>query len=259
MNKQLEQAQIFHDLHRSGNPLILVNAWDAGSARVVQEAGARAIATGSWSVAAAHGYDDGEKLPFDLVLSNLQRIRNSVDVPITIDIEGGYGRSPEIVKENVIKIIDCGAVGINLEDQWMDGSGLYSVEEQTLRIAAVRDAAEHTSIPLFINARTDIFFQAAAHEYDDTYVEAALRRARAYAEAGAHGIFVPGLCNEKYIERLCRQSPIPVNVMISPESPSLQRLAALGVARISYGPHPYLLMMDALKQASARAIALQEL
>ncbi|MDR6552365.1 isocitrate lyase/phosphoenolpyruvate mutase family protein [Paenibacillus qinlingensis] len=245
-------------MHRSGSPLILVNAWDAGSARTVQQAGAQAIATGSWSVAAAHGYDDGEALPFDLVLSNLQRIYNNVDLPITIDIEGGYGRSPQIVKENVLKIIECGAVGINIEDQWIDGSQLYSAEEHALRIAAVRDAVQHTSIPLFINARTDIFFQTSASEHNEAHIEAALQRALVYAEAGAHGFFVPGLCNEKLIEHLCQQSPIPVNVMISPESPSLQRLAALGVARISYGPHPYLQLMNALKQASSRALALQE-
>ncbi|WP_245948007.1 isocitrate lyase/PEP mutase family protein [Paenibacillus sambharensis] len=244
---------------RNSRPLVLVNAWDAGSARTVQQAGAQAIATGSWSVAAAHGYDNGEALPFSLVLSNLQRIYNHVDLPITIDIESGYGRSPEIVKENVIKIIESGAVGINIEDQCMDGTGLYSEEEHAFRIAAVRIAAEHTSIPLFINARTDIFLQASANEHNKAHVEAALQRAHVYAEAGAHGFFVPGLCNEKHIESLCRQSPIPVNVMISPESPSLHRLVALGVARISCGPHPYLHVMNALKQASFRSLALQEL
>ncbi|MNW25592.1 Carboxyvinyl-carboxyphosphonate phosphorylmutase [compost metagenome] len=259
MKKQIEQAQKFHEMHRNRHPLILVNAWDAGSALTIQQAGAEAIATGSWSVAAAHGYDDGEKLPFDLVLSSLQHIRNNVDLPISIDIESGYGRSKEIIKENVTKIINCGAVGVNIEDQKIDGSGLYSIEEQSLRIHAVVDATESTSIPLFINARTDIFFQSAVSEHKEAHVEAAVRRANAYAEAGAHGIFVPGLCNEKYIETLCQQSPIPVNVMISPESPSLQRLAAIGVARISYGPRPYMLVMDALKEASARALAMQEL
>ncbi|GAB6927892.1 isocitrate lyase/phosphoenolpyruvate mutase family protein [Paenibacillus sp. JCM 10914] len=259
MKNQLEQARIFHELHRSGRPLILVNAWDSGSARTVQQAGAGAIATGSWAVAAAHGYDDGEKLPFDLVLSNLKRIHNNVDLPITIDIEGGYGRSPEIVKNNVLKIIECGAIGVNIEDQWIDGTRLYSEVEQALRIAAVRDAAQYTSIPLFINARTDIFFQVSVDAHNEDHVEAALQRATVYAEAGAHGIFVPGLCNEKLIDSLCQRSPIPVNVMKSPESPSLERLAALGVARISYGPYLYLLMMDALKQASAKALAFQEL
>ncbi|ANY68088.1 phosphonomutase [Paenibacillus sp. BIHB 4019] len=259
MENQLEHARKFHELHRSGSPLVLVNAWDAGSAQIIQDAGGQAIATGSWSVAAAHGYEDGEKLPFDLVLSNLQRISNSVNLPITIDIEGGYGPSPEIIKNNVLKIIECGAVGVNLEDQKIHEPGLYAIDEQALRIRAVREAAEHTSIPLFINARTDIFLESAAHDHEEAHLEAALHRADAYAKAGAHGIFVPGLCNEKLIEKLCQKASIPVNVMISPDSPSIQKLASLGVARISYGPHPYLILMDALKQATVRALALQEL
>lgn len=259
MKNQLEQALEFHKLHKNVSPLILVNAWDAGSAQTIQGTGAQAIATGSWSVAAAHGYDDGEKLPFDLVLSNLQRISNSVDLPITIDIEGGYGPSPEIIKNNVLKIIECGAVGVNLEDQMIHEPGLYTIDEQALRIAAVREAAEHTSIPLFINARTDVFLETATHDHEEAHLEAALQRAHAYAQAGAHGIFVPGLCNEMLIEKLCQQSSIPVNVMISPNSPSLQKLASLGVARISYGPHPYLMLMDALKQATVRALALEGL
>lgn len=259
MNNQLEQAQKLHDLHRNGNPLVLVNAWDAGSAQIIQGAGGQVIATGSWSVAAAHGYEDGEKLPFDLVLSNLQRISNSVDLPITIDIEGGYGSSPERIKDNVLKIIGCGAVGINLEDQKIHEPGLYAIEEQVLRIAAVREAAEHNSIPLFINARTDVFLETPADEHNEAHLEAVLQRVHAYAAAGAHGIFVPGLCDERLIGKLCEQSSIPVNVMISPDSPPLQKLALLGVARISYGPHPYLILMDALKQAAVRALALQEL
>lgn len=156
-------------------------------------------------------------------------------------------------------IIECGAVGVNLEDQRIHEKGLYSVEEQALLIKAVREAAEHTSIPLFFNARTDVFLQTAAQEHQEAHLEAALQSAHVYAEAGAHGIFVPGLCNERLIEKLCQQYSIPVNVMISPESPSLQTLASLGVARISYGPRPYLLLMDALKQTSIKALALQEL
>lgn len=159
----------------------------------------------------------------------------------------------------MLQIIECGAAGINLEDQKIHEPGLYAVDEQALRITAVREAAEHTSIPLFINARTDIFLETAAHDHEETHLEAALQRAHAYAEAGAHGIFVPGLCNEILIEKLCQQSSIPVNVMISPDSPSLQKLASLGVARISYGPHPYLLLMDVLRQATMRALALQKL
>src|SRR5271156_1142698 len=120
MISQIERANLLNNLHVKGDPLILFNIWDAGSAQAIQETGAKVIATGSWSVAAAHGYDDGEKLPFDLVLANIQRIIASIDIPVTIDIEGGYGKSPTEVKDNVIKIIEAGAVGINFEDQIVD-------------------------------------------------------------------------------------------------------------------------------------------
>lgn len=156
---QLERANLLKNLHIKGNPLILFNIWDAGSAKAVQEIGAKVIATGSWSVAAAHGYDDGEKLPFDMVLANIQRIIASVDVPITIDFEGGYGKSPTKIQENVLKVIQAGAVGINFEDQIVNGEGLYSIEDQCTRISAIREVAKHAEIPIFINARTDLFFK----------------------------------------------------------------------------------------------------
>ena len=113
----MERANLLRNLHIKGNPLILFNIWDAGSARAVQEIGAKVIATGSWSVAGAHGYDDGEKLPFDVVLANIQRIIANVDIPITIDFEGGYGKSPIKVQDNILKLIETGVVGINFEDQ----------------------------------------------------------------------------------------------------------------------------------------------
>ncbi len=255
MNQQAEQARILHQLHQQNQPLLLVNAWDAGSAQVIQASGAQAIATGSWSVATAHGYEDGEQLPFELVLANVQRICNRMDVPVTIDIEGGYGQTPEQVKRHVAQIIQSGAVGINLEDQLPAGDGLYSIEQQQARIGAAREAAEEAGIALFINARTDIFLQAAADTHHATHIEAALQRAHAYAEAGAHGIFVPGLVDEQLIQLVCQQSPLPVNVMISAAAPSISALTACGVARISYGPHPYIQLMDALKQSSLRVLA----
>ena len=143
MITQIERANLLKNLHVKGNPLILFNIWDAGSAQAIQEIGAKVIATGSWSVAAAHGYDDGEKLSFDLVLANLKRIIASVDLPVTIDLEGGYGQSPTEVKENVTKIIEAGAVGINFEDQIIGGKELYSIEDQCARIKAIREAAKH--------------------------------------------------------------------------------------------------------------------
>lgn len=257
MISQLEQAQLLHHLHVKGAPLILINIWDAGSAQAIQSIGAKVIATGSWSVAAAHGYDDGEKLPLDLVIANLEQIRKSVDIPVTIDIEGGYGQSPAHIKETVLKVIEAGVVGINLEDQIIDGEGLYSIEDQCLRIAAAREVADQTSIPLFINARTDIFLQAASDQHNDSHVEAAILRAHAYAEAGASGFFAPGLHEVKHIETLCRLSPLPVNIMVTPNTPTSPQLTELGVARISYGPSPYQQMMDSLKKVGIRALSME--
>ncbi|MFC3747342.1 isocitrate lyase/phosphoenolpyruvate mutase family protein [Paenibacillus sp. GCM10012306] len=256
MNTQHEQALQFHQLHTKGDPLVLINIWDAGSAQAVQAIGAKAIATGSWSVAAAHGYEDGESLPFPLVLENLKRIKDKVDVPVTIDIEGGYGLNPDEVRGNVGLVIENGAVGINLEDQRIGGEGLYTTSDQCLRIAAAQAAGEQTGLPLFINARTDIFFQTPAEQHA-ACIEQTLSRAHAYAEAGAGGIFVPGLSDASLIEALCRQSPLPVNVMVTAHTPSLGLLAELGVARISYGSLPYLEAMNALKEIGRAALSLK--
>ncbi|KQY80056.1 phosphonomutase [Paenibacillus sp. Root52] len=249
-----DKAEQFHQYHVKGKPLVLVNVWDAGSARTIQSTGAAAIATGSWSVAAAHGEQDGEALPFQLVLANLARITKSVGLPVTIDIEGGYGSSASEVKQNVSQIIDHGAVGINIEDQLPAGEGLYTVTEQCLRLSAAREAAEQADIPLFINARTDLFLQQAPEQHNEALLNEAIARSKAYEEAGASGLFVPGLQHPQWIQELCDQSPLPVNVMVTSPEPSPRQLAALGVARISYGPYPYLQVMEHLEALGQRII-----
>ncbi|MCM3134320.1 isocitrate lyase/phosphoenolpyruvate mutase family protein [Paenibacillus polysaccharolyticus] len=251
---QKEKAEQFHRYHVKGQPLVLVNVWDAGSAQTIQSAGAKAIATGSWSVAAAHGEQDGEVLPFQLVLANLARITKSADLPVTIDIEGGYGRSVSEVKQNVLQIIEHGAVGINIEDQLPYGEGLYNLSEQCLRLSATRQAASEADIPLFINARTDLFLQKAPEKHNEALVREALVRSEAYAEAGASGLFVPGLQDHQWIQELCERSPIPINVMVTSSEPSPRQLAALGVARISYGPYPYLQVLENLKALGQRIL-----
>lgn len=256
MTNQTERAHQLKDFHIKGEPLILFNVWDAGSARAIQEIGAKAIATGSWSVAAAQGYADGQEIPFDLALTNLKRIVACVDLPVTIDLEGGYGDSPDELRESVTAVIEAGAVGINFEDQIVGGTGLYSMEGQRARIEAIREAADRTPISLFINARTDIFLKADPASHAEEHLEEAIRRATAYAEAGASGFFAPGLRNAKYIERLCETSPLPVNILVMPDVPSSKQLAALGVARISYGSGPYRLVIEALKEAGRKALAM---
>jgi 2-methylisocitrate lyase-like PEP mutase family enzyme len=246
MQNQLEKIQLFKALHVKGNPLVLCNIWDAGSARAAQEIGSKAIATSSWAVAHSHGYADGEALPLELVLANLKRIVRDVDLPVTIDIESGYGKTPPEVQETASKIIAAGSVGINIEDQIIGGDGLYSYEDQCTRIKAIREL----STPIFINARTDIFFKQPIETHNDQHLEEALFRAHAYAKAGADGIFVPGLQNERLIKTLCELSPIPVNIMLK----NPKELSKLGVARISYGPTPYIQALESFKAIADQTI-----
>jgi 2-methylisocitrate lyase-like PEP mutase family enzyme len=237
----------FRELHRRGDPLILFNIWDAGSARAVAEAGAPALGTGSWSVAAAHGYADGEVLPLDLALDNAERIAAAVDIPVTIDFEGAYARDPDGVAHNAGQLAATGAVGCNFEDRLVGGDGLYSLREQAERIAAMHGGAGGD---FFINARTDIFLKAPAEDHRERLGEA-IERAHAYKEAGAEGLFVPGLVARDLIARLCERVPLPVNVMALPGAPSAEQLADAGVARISHGPAPYRQMIAALRTAAA--------
>ena len=242
---QAEAAASFAALHRPGEPLVLFNAWDAGSARVGAEAGARAIATGSASVAGAHGFADAETLPLELALANAERVVRAVDLPVTIDFEGGYAVEPAARAENLGRLRATGAIGCNLEDQVVRGEGLHPAAFQAERIRAARAAV---GAGFFINARTDLFLKTRPH--DEALVAEALERGNAYADAGADGLFVPGLADLGLLERLCERSPLPVNFMAFPGAPSAAQVAAAGVARISHGPFPWKLAMKALKQAA---------
>ncbi len=249
MSSQKEKAARFAALHIPGEPVILFNVWDAGSAKTVAEAGAKAIATGSWSVAAANGFSDAEALPLDLAIANIARIVNTVDLPVTLDFEGGYATDIDMLKTNIAKVIETGAVGINFEDQMIGGSGMHPLDAQSKRIAAIREAANEKGIPLFINARTDVFLQNDPSKHAEHFEEA-VTRAHAYTDAGASSIFAPGLKDPELIKELCERSTLPVNVMVMSDTPSNQEMAALGVARISYGPGPYRQAMEALKTAA---------
>ncbi len=248
---QKEKALLFNDLHVKGDPLILYNIWDAGSANAVLEASAKALATGSWSVAAAWGYTDGENIPLDVLAQVTARIVDFVDIPVTIDFEGGYDSLPEKVAENVSSIIGAGAVGINFEDQIVGTGDIYEIEDQCKRINAIRKKAEEQGIPFFINARTDYFLKASDANAHESLMGKVSDRAKAYADAGASGFFVPGLIDENLISEICELSSLPVNIMMKPGAPSVHKLAQLGVSRISHGPFPYLSLMDILKERAS--------
>jgi 2-methylisocitrate lyase-like PEP mutase family enzyme len=248
---QNEKAKHFANLHVKGRPLVLYNAWDAGSAKAIAAAGAQVIATSSWAVAEAQGYRDGEALPIELVQQIVARMAGSTEMPITVDFEGGYSDSNDGLAENIVLLLDTGIVGINFEDRVVKGQGLHSIERQADRIAAIRKAAERRGVDLFINARTDLFL-GQGRDPVEAIVEA-LARAKAYARAGASGFFVPGLTDDALIGRLCAEVTLPINVMVMGGVPANDRLAELGVARISYGAIPYIEAMKIL-QAEAKKV-----
>jgi 2-methylisocitrate lyase-like PEP mutase family enzyme len=252
---QTEKARAFAALHKPGQPLILFNAWDAGSAQAIADAGVKAIATGSWSVAAANGFGDGEGLPFDLAIANAARIVTAVDLPVTLDFEGGYAVEPGRIGENFALALAAGVIGCNFEDRIVGAEGLHPVPVQAARVEALRRASERAGVPAFINARTDLFLSSKPEAHDRLAADHALERARAYADAGANGFFVPGLVDEALLARICDSSPLPVNAMMFPGMPSTRRLAELGIARISYGPGPYRQAMKALTEAARAVLA----
>jgi 2-methylisocitrate lyase-like PEP mutase family enzyme len=257
MSSPREKAQYFHSLHVRGRPLVLFNIWDAGSAAAVGRAGAKALATGSWSVAQANGYEDGEHMPLDLAIENLARIARATDLPVSIDLESGYARNAEDVSRTIERSIEAGAVGCNLEDSEPATGALRATAEQVERIKFARKAAEAKQLPFFVNLRCDVFFApSAAPVTDDERVAEVLERASAYHAAGADGLFVPGLTNVSMIARVAAAAPLPLNVMVSDETPSLRELASLGVARVSHGPRPFASMMKKLEQEARQAIAL---
>jgi 2-methylisocitrate lyase-like PEP mutase family enzyme len=247
---QNDKAARFAELHVKGTPLALYNVWDAGSAKAVVAAGAPAVATSSWSVAEAQGYRDGEDLPIALARQIIERIVATVDVPVSADFEGGYTDDDAALADNVSRLLDTGIAGINFEDRAVKGSGLYDADRQATRISAIRDAANKAGVALFINARTDLFL-GQGNEPSAT-VDDAVNRSKAYADAGASGFFVPGLQEEALIARICDESSVPVNVMVMDGVPDNERLAQIGVARISYGPIPYIEAMNGVQDRAAR-------
>ncbi len=242
----------FAALHRSDDPLILYNIWDAGSAKAVAEAGAKAIATGSLSLAGAQGYDDGEQIPFAQLVENTKQIAQAVDLPITIDIEAGFATNLEAIGSNAAALRDAGAIGCNLEDRLIRAGGLRAIAEQAERIAAVDSAG------LFVNARTDVFLgplMAGEDPNRKELVDAAIERAAAYRASGAGSFFIPGLSDPELIRSVCDQVKLPINVMRLPDMVSNADLAALGVARISYGPGPWREAMAAVTEAAKAAFS----
>ncbi|MET8041577.1 isocitrate lyase/phosphoenolpyruvate mutase family protein [Micromonospora sp. NPDC005215] len=230
MSEQHIRAELFRSLHTPGSPLVLVNAWDAASARIVATAGARAVATTSAGVAWSLGVSDGDVLGRDAAVELVGRVTAAVSLPVTADIESGYGATPAEVDVTIRAVLDAGAVGVNIEDaRREDGPPLRDVPDQCDRIGAARGAADSAGLPLFVNARIDTFLSGAGG------VDETVARATAYLAAGADGIFVPGVVDPVTIRALVQAVPAPLNVLAGPGAPSVGELAGLGVARVSLG------------------------
>ncbi|WP_309602417.1 isocitrate lyase/phosphoenolpyruvate mutase family protein [Sphingomonas sp.] len=239
----------FAALHVPGDPVILYNIWDTGSAIAVAAAGAKALATGSHPVGDASGFGDAHQVPLDYVFANARRIMKAVDLPLSVDFEGAYSVDPAEGAANVAALKATGAVGCNLEDQVVGGEGIHPLELQVRRIAAIRKAVGDD---FFINARTDLLLKHK--DTDDALIDEAIVRGKAFADAGASGFFVPRIADPRHIERVVRDVPLPLNAIAFPGAPPKAEWAAAGVARISHGPFPHKALMATLTEMAKAAI-----
>ena len=240
--------ETFRALHVPGDPVVLYNSWDVGSAKAVAAAGAKALATGSHPVGDAAGFGDGQQVPLDFVFANAKRIADAVDLPLTVDFEGGYAVDPAQGAANVVRLAANGAVGCNFEDQVIGGEGLHPLKDQAKRIEAIRNAVGGD---FYINARTDLFIKSNDHE---ALLDEVIDRGNAYADAGASGFFVPRLAEPRHIERIVKAVPLPLNVIAFPGAPDKKVWANAGVARISHGPFPHRALMAKLTEMASAAI-----
>ena len=232
---QQHKAKQFRDLHHSGRLLILPNIWDPLGALLLENLGFRAVATASASVAFSNGYDDGENIPFNTLLTLLKQITASVNIPVSADIESGFATDEVALRKNMRQLIETGIVGINIEDTDKTTNSLLHFEVQCERIKAIREVAKEMEVPLFINARTDVYIRGKFDTTESKYEET-LKRGLAYKAAGADCFYPITLTNRDDVEKLIEQLQMPVNVVTMPGLPELNLLNEMGVARLSLGP-----------------------
>lgn len=246
LTDQRAQAERFRALHEAPPILILMNAWDAASARIAEAAGFPAVATSSAGIANALGYPDGEKLPLDAHLVMVRHVVRAVRVPVSVDFEAGYADMPAQAAENCRRLLDTGAIGINLEDGTSDPQRLAEPSLHVAKIRAIREMAAAFGVPLVINARTDVYLNAVGEP--QSRFEHAVRRANAYRDAGADCLFVPGVSDLPTIERLTKAIQGPLNVLAVAASPPIRELEKAGVARVSLGSGPMRATLSVLRR-----------
>lgn len=230
---QVQKAELFRKMHQGPRMLVLSNAWDVVSARILEECGHPAIATSSAAVAFSRGYPDGQRISRDEMLDVVGRIARAVRVPVTADLEAGYGTTPKEMAETTKAAIEAGAIGMNLEDSGDDESSLVDLTLQVDKIRAIRETERSLGVPFVLNARTDVYLASIGPEA--TRFERTVERLRAYRDAGADCLFAPGLHEKETISKLVRAVAAPVNILVTPQCPSLTELEKMGVARVSAG------------------------
>jgi 2-methylisocitrate lyase-like PEP mutase family enzyme len=251
---QIEKAKAFLALHHDAKLLVLPNIWDPLGARMLESLGYPAVATASAAVAYSLGYDDGQKIHLDAMLEVAARIVESVEVPVSIDIEAGYAEAPEEVAGNVRQVVRAGAVGINLEDSLHEGWQLRPIAVQQERIRAVRAMAGEEGVPLVINARTDLFLQDGDLPAADRLTET-IDRAAAYLEAGADCLYPIGLGNLEMLTTLREATGAPLNVYAAASAPPMKELEAAGISRLSLGPGLIKASLTAMRKVARNLLA----
>jgi len=251
-SSQKVKAEQFKKLHHGSEILVLPNIWDQLGALLLESLGYSAIATASASVAWTNGYADGEHVPFSEVLTRLRNIAGSVGVPVTADIESGYASSDGELESNIEKLISAGVVGINLEDHDKQSDSLFSLEAQCKRIKVVRKVADAKNVPLFINARTDVYLRGKGFNTPEEKLNETLRRGKAYLDAGADGLFPPAMRDKDELAKLVSVLSCPVNVIAMPGIPDFRTLREIGVRRVSLGPGFLKIAMKAMKQLALK-------
>jgi 2-methylisocitrate lyase-like PEP mutase family enzyme len=250
MEAHMLKSDTFRKLH--SHFFILPNAWDAISAKILEECGFEAIGTTSAGIAASKGYQD-RTIPFQTALATIEQIIKAVNVPVTVDMEDGYGENIKKILQNVRQVISIGATGINLEDSTMDSTApLYDISVQQKKIEAIKEVSIKEGIPIFLNARTDMYWLKIGDSSLRIYET--IRRAKAYEEAGADGIFVPGISHIEEIQLLRNEISCPINLLANADNPPISKLKEIGIQRVSCGSAPFRAAMTFLKNIGEQVL-----
>jgi 2-methylisocitrate lyase-like PEP mutase family enzyme len=250
---QTEKGNLFKQLHHNGELLVLPNIWDPLGAILLERLGYTAVATASASIAFSNGYADGEKIPFNDLLVILKRIVQRVQVPVTADIESGYAKNNFILEENIKKLIDAGIAGINLEDGAHDGNIISPIKDQCEKISLIKETAIKMGIPLFINARTDVYLKEN-HLSENEKLSETIRRGNAYKDSGADGFYPIFVKKKETVEAIIEAVTLPLNILLLPGIPGFETLKTIGVSRLSLGPGFLKTAINAMKNVAEKLL-----